>query len=118
MAKLIPLDDGRLKLLQEILSSISLIGESIFKSPAVPRIFCALDIFCPAPTEVCTVIFDSFSFVACFRPGYGNENFEVRPIVYSLASVVSQGTLPAPSVGSKSDTGWELESALLIILFP
>ena len=49
IATLIALDEGLLeKLLHEPLSSLT--GESIFRAPPVPRIFCAFDVFWPAPT--------------------------------------------------------------------
>jgi hypothetical protein len=59
--------------------SSSRVGESMLRLDSVPNILCAFD----NPLGAAGDLVGTFSFVdgACLRPGTGNENFEVRPIV-------------------------------------
>lgn len=75
---LMPLD-LELAYLHDWLSSRT--GESILRSLSVPNILCAFDML--FPEALARGFAGSVSLVeACFRPGIGNENLEVRPIVY------------------------------------
>jgi hypothetical protein len=74
-------------------SSSSRLGESIFSSPSVPRSLCAFDKPLGIGDRVGAF---SLSFVVveeCFRPGTGNENFDVRPIVSDIFRPAADGFL-------------------------
>ena len=87
--------DLELGYLQE--RSSSRVGESMLRSLSVPKILCAFDnALGTAAEDLAEALSFSFVVVACLRPGTGNENLEVRPIVSDNSKpqrVASKGTL-------------------------
>ena len=69
----------------------------MLSSLSVPRILCAFDKFdvveCVDLPDEDLGVDGSGSLLACLRPGIGNRNFEVRPIVFVVFNQRSVGVL-------------------------